>query len=88
MSSSYSIALSLIFLPCVFREFEGQEACKSLWSGSLVERLLFISPRNGGDGWSVMVPCSRWDLIMLLPAKLIQNCVSVLAHLAEAHFEH
>lgn len=58
MSSCYSIALSLIFRLCVFREFVGREACRIFCSVCLVECLLLNSPRKGDDGWSVMDPCS------------------------------
>lgn len=58
MSSCYSIALSLIFRLCVFREFEGREACRIFCSVCLVECLLLNSTRKEDDGWSLMDPCS------------------------------
>lgn len=91
MSSCYSIALSFIFVLCVFREFEGQEACRILCSVSLVECFLPISPWerrwwlecDGSVFWVGMVV-----LIRSLPAKLIQNWMLFLVKLVKTCFGH
>lgn len=90
MSSCYSIALPLISVLCVFREFEGREACRNFVFSKFGGVFGFDLSQERGwqkhDGSMFLV--GMVVLIRSLPAKLLQNWILFLVKLVKTHFGH